>query len=620
MKEDIFDTVTQFFRVEGSLRHLNVTWVTLIPKKDSPTDIEDFRPISMVGCIYKIIAKILSSRLKDVVTPLIDESQNAFVRNRQILDGVLIANESLRWLKKNRISGALIKIDFKLAYDSIRWSFLRKVLEKLGFGRKWIAWIMECVSSASMSILVNGSPLRPFKMEKGLRQGDPLSPYLFILVTEALIYFLKQAHDMNMIEDVRIGKAKVSLKHLQFADDILLFTPKNPSCIINYFRILDIFALMSGLTLNYNKSAFISWRVEDYAWVEEMANVVGCLHKRPPFTYLGFPLGANFNKYNTWKPVLRNIENSLASWKWWWRFSESDNTLWKRIIQSVHDMIGEKASMENFSKVKSRMWASLMSNEPETVKICQMGFWEGNTWVWNLLWRRFLYDWESDDVHSLHLVIEQNGPKNNSENGVMWKRTHVASYPTKCIQESYNNSLGASIPKSLVSIVWQRFIPPRARLSVWLAYKEKLKTGDLLLEKGIIGPQNACCPFSNTELESNSHILFTCRFVWSTWMEILRWWNLSGPLHSTFSSFSIQWIGLLSDKKHKDIWSLSLGCVIWSLWYERNKIKFEEKIPNFHNFIMSLRSRIGLWAKEMLGTPGYAPNVIFNVDSFILQF
>ena len=107
-----------------------------------------------------------------------------------------------------------------------------------------------------------------------------------------------------------------------------------------------------------------------------------------------------------------------------------------------------------------------------------MGFWEGNTWVWNLLWRRFLYDWESDDVHSLHLVIEQNGPKNNSENGVMWKRTHVASYPTKCIQESYNNSLGASIPKSLVSIVWQRFIPPRARLTVWLAYKEKLKTRD----------------------------------------------------------------------------------------------------------------------------------------------
>ena len=124
MKEEIFDTVTSFFRYGGSLRHLNVTWVSLIPKKENPTAIEDYRPISMVGSIYKIIAKILSTRLKDVITPLIDETQNAFVGDRQILDGVLIANESLRWLKKNRISGALIKIDFQMAYDSITGCFL----------------------------------------------------------------------------------------------------------------------------------------------------------------------------------------------------------------------------------------------------------------------------------------------------------------------------------------------------------------------------------------------------------------------------------------------------------------------------------------------------------------
>ena len=304
LKEEIFDTVIEFFRDGGSLRHLNVTWVTLIPKKENPTAIEDYRPISMVGCIYKIIAKILSSRLKNVIAPLIDESQHAFVGNRKILDGVLIANESLRWLKKKKISGALIKIDFQMAYDSIHWSFLRKVLEKLGFGRKWITWIMECISSASMSVLLNGSPLRSFNMEKGLRQGDPLSPYLFILVSEALIYFLKKAHEMNMIEAVSIGRAKVSLKHLQFADDFLFFAPRNPLCILTYFRILDIFALMSGLTINYNKSSLISWRAVDYPWVNGIANAVGCLHERPPFTYLGFPLGTNFNKYDAWKPIL----------------------------------------------------------------------------------------------------------------------------------------------------------------------------------------------------------------------------------------------------------------------------------------------------------------------------
>ena len=102
-------------------------------------------------------------------------------------------------------------------------------------------------------------------------------------------------------------------------------------------------------------------------------------------------------------------------------------------------------------------------------------------------------------------------------------------------------------------------------------------------------------------------------------MEILRWWNLSGPLHSTFSKFYIQWLGLVRGKKRKDVWTLSLGCVIWSLWYERNKIKFEAKRPNFQNFIMSLKSRIGIWTKEMMGTDGYAPNVILNDDSFLLH-
>ena len=117
---------------------------------------------------------------------------------------------------------------------------------------------MNCVTFASMSILLNGSPPKPLMLEKGLRQGDPLSPYLFILVSEVLVYLLKKADEVNLIEAVHIGKAKVSLKHLQFADDTLIFAPRNPRVITNYFRILDVFAMMSGLKLNYSKSYFIS--------------------------------------------------------------------------------------------------------------------------------------------------------------------------------------------------------------------------------------------------------------------------------------------------------------------------------------------------------------------------
>ena len=173
IKDEIYEFVMEIFVDGCTMRHVNVTWVTLIPKVENPMSIEDYRPISMVGALYKTISKILSFRLKEVIAPLIDESQNAFVMNQQILDGVLISNESLRWLKKKKIPGTLIKLDFRKAYDSVNWSFLELVMVKLGFGRKWIRWIMNCVSTALMSILLNGSPLTPFKMEKGLRQGDP---------------------------------------------------------------------------------------------------------------------------------------------------------------------------------------------------------------------------------------------------------------------------------------------------------------------------------------------------------------------------------------------------------------------------------------------------------------
>ena len=139
------------------------------------------------------------------------------------------------------------------------------------------------------------------------------------------------------------------------------------------------------------------------------------------------------------------------------------------------------------------------------------------------------------------------------------------------------------------------------------------------MEKGIISPLDASCPFCDTEIESISHLLFVCRFSWSAWMEILKWWGLSAPIHNQCSKFSIQWLGLIKGRKHRKIWALTLGCIFWSLWYERNQIKFERKTPNLRNFVLSLKIRIGIWAREMLGSSGWTPNVIHNADYFVLQ-
>ncbi|XP_057523883.1 uncharacterized protein LOC130803701 [Amaranthus tricolor] len=229
-----------------------------------------------------------------------------------------------------------------------------------------------------------------------------------------------------------------------------------------------------------------------------------------------------------------------------------------------------------------------------------MGEWIGNSWCWTFQWRRVLFDWESEDVRKLKDYIDGFGPCRGRQDGVMWKHSGDKTYPTKSIIAKANETFSPTLPRHIINIVWRSFIPPRAKLTVWLENLEKLKTGDFLVEMGIINPQDALCPFCSLEIESNSHIIFTCRFAWSTWMEILKWWSLSSALHNRCNHFCSQWFSLLKIRNSRKFWGLTLGCVIWSLWFERNQIKFNHKTLNFSNFMHSLKIRIRIWAKEIL--------------------
>ena len=140
---------------------------------------------------------------------------------------------------------------------------------------------------------------------------------------------------MSLIDDVPIGKDKIRLQHLQFADDTLIFVPKNSVCITNYFRILDVFAVMSGLQLNYSKSCFISWNFGDHDWATDVARSFGCLHSKCPAKYWGLPLGNSMNKASAWKPVLEKIQNKLASWKARILSRASTLTLIKSVLNSL---------------------------------------------------------------------------------------------------------------------------------------------------------------------------------------------------------------------------------------------------------------------------------------------
>jgi hypothetical protein len=157
-------------------KSFNATFVSLIQKKTEAVDVKDFRPISLVEGVYKLISKVLANRLKSVLGKIISNSQNAFIGDRQILDSVRIANESLDSRIRSREAGLLCKLDLEKAFDHVNWDFLLYMLQWCGFGEKWSGWIEFCISTVRFSILLNGTPSGLFKSSRGSRQGDSLSP------------------------------------------------------------------------------------------------------------------------------------------------------------------------------------------------------------------------------------------------------------------------------------------------------------------------------------------------------------------------------------------------------------------------------------------------------------
>lgn len=203
LRDDIMRFVSEFHRKLA--KGINTTFIVLIPRVDNPQHLNDFRPISLVGSMYKIIAKVLANRLRVVIGSVVSETQSAFVKKRQILDGILIANEVVDEAFKLKKDLMLFKVDFEKAYDSVDWGYLDEVMQCMSFPVLWRKWIRECVGTITASVLVNGSPTDEFPLKRGLRQGDPLSPFLFLLAAEGLYVLMKAMVD-NRFQVILLGQ------------------------------------------------------------------------------------------------------------------------------------------------------------------------------------------------------------------------------------------------------------------------------------------------------------------------------------------------------------------------------------------------------------------------------
>jgi len=193
LKPDISRFLDEFYANGIFPRGSNASFIALIPKVKDPQNLNEYRPISLIGCVYKIVPKLLANTLKKVMPEIIDARQSAFIGGRHLLHSVLIAIEAVEEAKRRHKPCLVFKVDYERAYNSVSWGFLSYMLRRLGFCPKWICWIEGCLSSASVSVLVNGSPTNKFIPQRGLRQGDHLTPLLFNIVSEGLTGLMREA-------------------------------------------------------------------------------------------------------------------------------------------------------------------------------------------------------------------------------------------------------------------------------------------------------------------------------------------------------------------------------------------------------------------------------------------
>jgi len=321
---EVTEVVLRMLRGQDDPSCVNDTLIVLIPKVANADDLSQFRPISLCNVIYKIASKVVANRLKMVLPMIIVEEQSAFVPGRLITDNVITAYECLHFMKKKRARESrccALKLDMKKAYDRVDWEYLRAIMIRLGFHSLWVNMVMRLVSTVSFSVLLNGERLDSFNPTRGIRQGDPISPYLFLLAAEGLSCLINSRIQSSALNGIKVAPSAPVVSHLLFADDSLLFFQANIASAQEIIDVMNIYCQASGQQINIDKSSIHFAKGVPNSTREQIKNILAVQNESLSEKYLGMPsdVGASTNgafkylKDRVWKRVQGWMEQSLSA-------------------------------------------------------------------------------------------------------------------------------------------------------------------------------------------------------------------------------------------------------------------------------------------------------------------
>ncbi|KAL3629987.1 hypothetical protein CASFOL_026299 [Castilleja foliolosa] len=579
--------ISEFHENASFAKGVNSSFITLIPKVKNPISIREFRPISLIGGLYKIIAKLLASRMAKVVESIISPCQFAFVNRRNILESNIIVNEVVDEAQKRKNSIFLIKIDFEKAYDSIDHAFLFEILIAFGFDKKWCSWMKCFLLSASTSILINGSPTAEFLMEKGLRQGDPMSPFLFIFAAECLGMMVRKAIERGCFQQVRVGKKETEISVLQFADDTLFIGEANDQNILTLKGILRMFELWSGLKVNYNKSSIYGVNVNEKV-LGEWSMFLNCKCGSLPFNFLGLKVGASFNHFKNWDDVGNKLDSRIKSWNSKYLSFGGRMVLANAVLNSIptyyisthklpigvcrkfrskirkflwggNDVFGKKISWVSWEKLStnkdngglgileldyfnkallskwgwcllersgSALWLNILESKYGNLNVC-LEILEGNKKLkksWSPWWKNLIKVLKENNWF-FNNSIRDVKPFTSGDDVWKWTPSSTGQFTVKSAYKVIREmNVKISSSRPWLSPIWVKGDPLKVTTFSWKLVQDRIPTISNLIKRGAFNPNfDKRCKFCGADEENSKHLFFECTWARKIWDNVYMW-------------------------------------------------------------------------------------------------
>eukprot|EP00253_Pinus_taeda_P014926 PITA_14926 len=303
-------------RINGRIHpHTSSTLIALIPKKQDAESFSDYRPIYLCNISFKIISKIIAERIKGTLAIHLSRDQHAFLKGRNILDAVASTQECIYSMFSKNIAGAVLKIDLQKAYHCLDWGFIRCLLAKIGLRVEMISWIMACIEGVKYAININGIPSPFFHAGRGLRQGCPLAPIIFILAMNSLSLHINKAVDEQRCIPINISR-HIPLSHNLFVDDVLICAMLHRASWTCLFDILNNFQKATGLNINKHKS-ILYFHGELTELILDIADMFGVQTQtiQRGITYLGYHLKSHKYSNSDWDWLIMRYYKKISSWE-----------------------------------------------------------------------------------------------------------------------------------------------------------------------------------------------------------------------------------------------------------------------------------------------------------------